>query len=270
VTQTHFGALGTMNDELKHRMIATDVAARNTTSVVENDDDGDTVCGVDGCSKGWVAAIQGPGKHQLQVRVFPTLRYLINEESPAIVAVDIPIGLPSVAARDCDVEARKLLGSPRQAGVFPAPLRPLLDAPNYAEASHRRMEIERKGLTMQAWAIFGKVREADELVQNCPSGTCIHEVHPEVSFYFLAGKQPMKYSKRSEVGYQERFQLLAAQFGDQVSRLLAKQHPGSGRDDVLDALVALWTAQRIRAGEAARIPAALERDSLGIPMQILA
>ena len=38
----------------------------------------------------------------------------------------------------------------------------------------------------------------------------------------------------------------------------------------LDALAALWTAQRIHSGTAVRLPAVEERDECGFPMQMLA
>jgi predicted RNase H-like nuclease len=39
------------------------------------------------------------------------------------------------------------------------------------------------------------------------------EVHPEVSFWAMAGKQPMQHKKRRQAGYDERAALLEEKLG---------------------------------------------------------
>jgi len=41
-------------------------------------------------------------------------------------------------------------------------------------------------------------------------------------------------------------------------------------DDILDAIAALWTAERLMTGQARRVPEEPDRDPCGLPMQMLA
>lgn len=82
----------------------------------------------------------------------------------------------------------------------------------------------------------------------------------------------MRHPKKTGFGFAERFALAQATFGDaaemireNVSRKLA------GDDDILDALAALWTAQRIHSGTAVTLPAGSEElDGCRFPMRMLA
>ncbi|WP_337245761.1 DUF429 domain-containing protein, partial [Luteimonas sp. gir] len=61
--------------------------------------------------------------------------------------------------------------------------------------------------------------------------------------------------KKSEAGAAKRMQLLSAVLGTQVEALLAAvPRRMAARDDVLDALVALWSAERVAAGIACSLP----------------
>jgi predicted RNase H-like nuclease len=96
-------------------------------------------------------------------------------------------------------------------------------------------------------------------------------VHPEVSFYFLAGERPLQHSKKSGVGREERRKLLEPLFGEWLQATLAERaRRTSAEDDVLDAFVALWTAERIAAGAARTIPSTPQRDAFGLRMEIAA
>ena len=46
--------------------------------------------------------------------------------APAVFSIDIPIGLTDSGPRQCDIQARRLLGARRGTSVFPAPIRPAL------------------------------------------------------------------------------------------------------------------------------------------------
>lgn len=85
------------------------------------------VAGVDGCRSGWFAIFSKLSNDIMHWDVFPTLEAVISHDlAPIIVAVDIPIGLLDAAkrgGRDCDIEARKRLGSRRGSSVFPPPVR---------------------------------------------------------------------------------------------------------------------------------------------------
>jgi predicted RNase H-like nuclease len=145
------------------------------------------VIGVDGCASGWIAASR--------------------DARGAIIAVDVPIGLLECGARDCDVEARRLLGV-RRSSVFPAPIRPILAATSQADASRIRRSVEDKGVSIQTWAIVPKIVEVDGFLRADEARReIVREVHPEVSFFFLNGERPMSAAKRKAVGQAERLSM---------------------------------------------------------------
>lgn len=188
-----------------------------------------------------------------------------------LVAVDIPIGLSNGGRRQCDVHARRLLGSLRGSSVFPAPIRPTLRATTREEADRIGRESDGRGVGAQAWGILPKVRDWDLAIRERGGATVrIFEVHPEVCFRALNNGASMPLPKKDRDGYCTRKDLLAAVFGaDAVSearRQVARSDASA--DDVLDALVALWTARRIRAGSATKIPDPPEIDSFGLSMAI--
>src|SRR2546423_6595600 len=94
------------------------------------------------------------------------------------------------AARSGDARARVRLGR-RGCAVSPPPIRPMLAARSHAEASAVRRRVEGKGVSIQAWAIVPKIREADRLLRRHPSyRPIVHEAHPEVCFALLNGGGP--------------------------------------------------------------------------------
>jgi predicted RNase H-like nuclease len=96
-------------------------------------------------------------------------------------------------------------------------------------------------------------------------------VHPEVSFYFLAGEKPCQHSKKESAGREERRNLLTPIYNDNIQAALSNRRKyACAADDILDAFAALWTAERIVAGEAQTIPVEPERDSFGFRMEIVA
>jgi predicted RNase H-like nuclease len=192
--------------------------------------------------------------------------------APGLLALDIPIGLPPSGPRACDLDARRLLGPGRGSSVFPAPIRPILAATSYAEGSEARRAAEGKRLSIQAWGIVPKVREVDAFLRADSSAReRVHEVHPEVCFYFMAGGRPMSFGKKKPDGRAERTALLRKHFGTAVDSALAGlRQSGCAADDLLDAFAALWTARRIRAGTAVTLPATPPMDAHGLRMEILA
>jgi predicted RNase H-like nuclease len=127
-------------------------------------------------------------------------------------------------------------------------------------------------MSLQAWAIAHKIRDVDDLLRENPDlRGRVREVHPEVSFYYLNGKQPMGHSKKTTAGRDERRLLLTSIFGDSLQDALdARKELHSSQDDILDAFAALWTAERIAKHEAKIIPCVRETDSYGLTMEIVA
>jgi predicted RNase H-like nuclease len=77
----------------------------------------------------------------------------------------------------------------------------------------------------------------------------IVEVHPEVSFRELAGREVV-HSKHTAVGVEERLALLAG-----AGIVLPDRPRGLPLVDALDAAVAAWTAARWSRGDATPLPA---------------
>jgi len=125
-------------------------------------------------------------------------------------------------------------------------------------------------MSQQAWHIIPKIRAVDSLLRRDPAlQQKIREVHPEVCFRTLAGRHLM-HAKKTTQGREERIQLLEPWFGDYLSSALAERRElGCALDDLLDAFVACWTAERIYSGRAKVRPPEPPRDSAGIRMEIV-
>ena len=161
------------------------------------------VAGVDGCSAGWVAfKVQLPSL-ATSIEVVD-LQSWLKKRPPDIsdLGIDIPIGLFD-RPRACDIAARRLLGSPRRNSVFPAPCRAALSASNHATASACNRRTTGKGLTIQSWCIGPKIKQVDDAITaNCQYWA--FEVHPELCFWALNGRSPMRNKKKSKQGVAER------------------------------------------------------------------
>ena len=229
--------------------------------------------GADGCKGGWLLVTKDLKSGCISYKLCRSTHDLFfNASSLDVLALDIPIGLTDKGPRNCDLQARRLLKAGRASSVFPAPIRPVLSAICHEQASQLRFEAEGKRMTVQAWAIVEKIREVDEILQtDTEVRNRVREVHPEVCFYFLAGENPCQYSKKKEIGREERRNLLMPLFnGDLESALAHRRKFRCAEDDILDAFAALWTAERIATGKAQSIPVEPERDSSGLRMEIVA
>jgi len=229
--------------------------------------------GVDGCGGGWIAVSKSAG--ELRYAIFATARELFRAYSTAErICIDVPIGLPwrRVPIRPCDRMARTILGA-RRSSVFPVPCRAALLADTFERAKRSNRKELGRALSRQAWGISPRIREVDRLLTGrLASRVEVREAHPEVCFWALAGRSPMKYSKKEKNGFRERLSLLtrfepgAEEF---VSRVL-HQEPRRRvvADDVLDALVTFVTAStpRSRLGAICGTPATDER---GLPMEMV-
>ena len=226
--------------------------------------------GIDGCPAGWYVVRAGTGG-SITSKVYARFAdVLADAPSASVIAVDIPIGLTDVGSRRCDDLARRTLAPKRSSSVFSAPLRPVLTAASHQEASTLRRSIDGKGMSIQSFAITRKVREVDVALAASPAHhERVYEVHPEVCFTQLNGGQPMAFAKKKSAGRAQRLGILAGQFGDAPARLLGdRARRDVGADDVLDALVALWSALRIGCGQHASLPPIPDHDALGRRMAI--
>jgi len=229
------------------------------------------VAGADACKAGWFVVLRQLPSGVLRSRSVVSFGHLVRlPEKPRVLAVDIPIGLLDRAepgGRQCDREARELLGWPRRNSVFSPPVHSALDCVGYSAAlrENRRSSELRVGISKQTFGLFEKLREARSNMTPLLQ-TRIYEIHPELSFFLMA-RRPLEHSKKEIAGQRERKAMLRG-FSPVVRRFEVGRWPGVGWDDCLDACAACWTAARIARGVALRFPRRRVRDSRGLRMEI--
>jgi predicted RNase H-like nuclease len=230
------------------------------------------IAGVDGCRAGWLCISRAGASGPARARVFATAAQLVDATAAAVIGWDIPIGLTGGDARGCDGLARRLLGRPRAASVFTAPIRPALGAGTQGEATRATRAANGKGVAAQAFGIYAKVAEVDALLR-ARAALCerIVEVHPEVSFRAWNDGVAFALSKKRSDGFAARRALVERHFGDDAFTRVRAQWTKSrvADDDVLDAYAALWSAERIARGVAISLPDPPLRDAFGLPMRIV-
>jgi len=230
--------------------------------------------GVDGCKSGWLAVRRsGVGlDYRLGSRIEDLARAFPEAER---MLIDIPIGLPWVDApiRPCDRLARQILGKPRRSSVFAVPCREALAAEDPNAARRTNKTHVGRSLGVQTLGISPKIAEVDRFLRagGAGSGT-IREIHPEVCFWALAGRKPMRHSKTTVEGRVERLRVLQCYepsvevfLREVLSKTLRKDVQA---DDVLDATAAFVTAEA-RHGELASLAGAPSQDLAGLPMEMV-
>lgn len=229
--------------------------------------------GVDGCRAGWIAVTKDG--RELTYKVFSTVSALLSAFSSAEqVMIDIPIGLPwcDVPIRPCDHLARNVLGE-RRSSVFPVPCRSAVHADTVARARELNHDVLGHSLSEQTWGICRKIAEVDTfLIGEHPADTEIREIHPEVCFWALNGRSPMKHNKRTREGINERVALLK-EFESQtepfLTHILGRElRRNVSADDILDALVAFVTscASKSQLQSLRGLPVSDEKE---LPMEIV-
>jgi predicted RNase H-like nuclease len=214
------------------------------------------VVGVDGCKAGWVAIVLQEGRFSRAVLAAQFRDLLCAVPTATVVAVDIPIGLAN--ARTADAAARHVVGA-RSSSVFPTSPRAVVEASTYEEANRQSRALIGKGISKQTFALAKKILEVEDCRDD--PGATLYEVHPEVSFWALAGGVPLQAGKRSWTGQAERRALLEAA-GIVLPTALGPAGSAAA-DDLLDAAVAAWSAQRIASGYGRSLPDPPERDADG-------
>jgi predicted RNase H-like nuclease/predicted enzyme related to lactoylglutathione lyase len=199
------------------------------------------VAGVDVASGGWAVVVLEGNRVVDALRCDTFADALLVDA--AVIAVDIPIGLPEAGPRPADTAARRFAGA-RASSVFPTPPREVLEAETFAEARRIALEQTGKSVSAQSYALARRILEVDELARTDER---VIEVHPEVSFAELA-RRPLS-SKHRLGGLVERRRVL-----EEAGIELPPAAPRIAEPDLLDATIAAWTAARYARGLALSLP----------------
>ena len=200
-------------------------------------------------------------------QLFPTILDVLDYK-PAyqVVALFAPVGLldePTPGGRHCDRDARRLVGWPRSSAIVSAPSRPALGHASFAEAA-----LANGGhLSPVSWRQMRRITEVDTNIAPYWQRT-VFEVHPELSLFQLNGDRPVRFSKHTEAGLDERVALLVERFPG-IERVLGAHIRGVRAAQLVDAAACLWTARRIVSRAVSRLPENPEWDGLGLRMEIV-
>lgn len=210
--------------------------------------------------------MEGPDG-QLKVRQVDDFDDFLRWPDLELLVIDVPIGLPDRGARKCDLRARQILG-PRASSVFPAPIRPALNARSHEGACRIWERIEGKRCSVQAFGIYSTIASVDRhMVPGAQER--VREGHPELTFAHMNGGRGLELAKSKADGRERRIELLEPHFVG-LEALISELRPRRAIVDLLDALAMLWTARRVRKAEATSIPDQPEYDSRGLRMEMVA
>jgi predicted RNase H-like nuclease len=231
--------------------------------------------GIDGCKAGWLVATSEDNLASLHFQIVGDLGIFLKglDERNARVVIDVPIGLPIDRPRECDREARRFLKRPRGSSVFPAPFRATLAAQTYREACDLNSRASGKKVSQQMFHILDKIRDVDALVTR-DRQRWFREAHPELIFAVLSGNEHgLTHYKKTSDGEQERLVILkrhVPHFDAQEVRLRLGRK-ATHRDDIIDAVACLITAQRLITGDAVVMPSGpVPLDARGLRMEMVA
>ena len=246
--------------------------------------------GIDGCPGGWVVVVGRDLRSPTDLVLCQHFDEVIDRTKGFdVVAIDMPIGLLENARRGgrcCDQDARAILNASPElkaaSRVFSPPIRRILEIADYRKACEvsRASSPAMLKISKQAHGLRMKLHEVDNLMTP-ERQKRYREAHPELAFQALRREveanpvaAPLE-GKKSEDGRRKRIDLLSVAMFENVEYALSpegKRWPRSkvGRDDILDAAVLLWTAERIACGDAQRLPAGVEppKDRHGLWMEI--
>jgi predicted RNase H-like nuclease len=215
--------------------------------------------GVDGWRGSWVGALLNG--RSVTLLALPDAAAVLALPGADVIGIDMPIGLSEDGARRCDVQARAGLGR-AGSSVFPAPVRSVLEADDYAAACVVSRGASGKAISVQTWNLVPAIRSVDEALGALPDGR-VQEVHPELAFRALDPR--VTDPKATARGLAQRVRALTPVL--EVLDALAAAPPGVPAADCLDACAAAWSAQRIADGVAESVGAP-GLDRCGRPMRI--
>jgi predicted RNase H-like nuclease len=193
-----------------------------------------TFVGIDGIPGGWVAVYLNSDGGQRFAYAKAVGRLLADPYDRAMI--DMPIGLPERGYRQCDIEARALVGS----RVFLGARWGLWNFKTLDEANLHYWNEEGigRGISMQLFCIREKLQELNEV----PVPPRVFESHPELFFWRIGGR--VLASKTTAKGRTERTEIIEGNGIGSIKRWLGQRHgTGIGRDDLIDACACALAAR---------------------------
>jgi predicted RNase H-like nuclease len=222
------------------------------------------VAGVTPWRAGWLTAsakLLGASFVPEDPKIYDSFLSVLQEHpSFSSIVVNAPIGYidsPDLGVRTCDHEARALLGR-RGGSIHNAPTRFALQ--HGAGSSETNLDAVTATLLPRYQEIAAEMSPYRQRT--------IFEGNPELSFYQLLADTSLHTSKKIKEGLDERREILEQKI-PWVSRILDAQIDHVPQKHLLDAAALLWTARRVFARAAKRLPAEAEWDSEGLRMEFV-
>jgi predicted RNase H-like nuclease len=222
------------------------------------------VAGVTPCAPGWLVAsakLHGATFAPEAPRVLGSFAEVLDERpSFSVIALNAPVGYVDdvhEGGRTCDRMARALLGR-RGSTIHNAPTRASLQ---------EEADVADDGLDAVTNVLLHRYREVAAEMAPYRQRT-VFEVHPELSFFQINGDVPLRWSKKTEAGMEERIALLKMRVPGS-ERLLEAELDDVPMSHLLDVAAILWTARRIFARAGTRLPSDPEWDEQGLRMEFV-
>jgi predicted RNase H-like nuclease len=222
------------------------------------------VAGVTPCRGGWLVAgakLQGTiFAPEDPVRMDTFVDVVDMRPAYSIIALNAPVGgldQATAGGRTCDREARVLLGR-RGSAVKSAPIN--VDSPDGTDVLPDHVDAITR-------ALLPRYREVAREMAPFRQRT-IYEVNSDLSFFQLNEDVPMRWSKYSERGVEERRSVVESRLPGAL-KIIDGEVPGASPSHLLDVAAILWTARRIFAKAAIRIPSDPEWDEQGLRMELV-
>ena len=125
-----------------------------------------------------------------------------------------------------------------------------------------------KSLSCQSCGILGTILQVDQFLERNPAWkNRLIESHPEIAFKILSGNQEVLSSKKDDIGFVERCNILNQWVPD--SRCYIEDFPKKHWNDFVDALCLALSAQLGCANGFSTIPENPSCDSRGLKMQMV-
>jgi predicted RNase H-like nuclease len=228
------------------------------------------IAGVTPCPGGWLvlpARLAGVTVVAEEAFVVPILREVLDYRPKFDFAgINIPMGFsdePVGPYRECDLEAREMVGWPRLVGIAPVPSAPALRAPSREQALQIDPWLNRDDFRRFRW-----LKEALEEIQPFHQRS-FYAGNPELSFQVMNSDEPLATSPFHEEGRVQRLELIRHRLpgvDEVVSRVPPK---GAGVTHMYNAAAMLWTGRRASGRAINRLPVDPAWNEAGIRMELV-